>query len=101
MIESFAEGRIRLRSILFRNKDTHELLHTILRNIEGVSTITFNIKTNSILIEYDPKRIPLAIIMNAVPLFKRMESLEKLPAAEGWCHLKVLLEEFRVLFSQN
>ncbi len=98
MIESFVEGRIRLRSPLFNDKKTAETLCALLRDVEGVLALTFNPKTNGMLVEYDPKRIPLFRIMNALPLFKRLQSLEGLPVAKRGEPLNALLVELRALF---
>lgn len=98
MIESFVEGRIRLRSSLFDDKKTEEVLCALLRDVEGVFAVTFNPKTKGMLVEYDPKRIPLLRIMNALPLFKRLQSLEGLPVVERSEPLNALLVELRALF---
>ncbi|MDR3231019.1 MAG: hypothetical protein LBT65_06245 [Synergistaceae bacterium] len=79
MIESFIEGRVRLRSPLLADAALAEYLTSRLREIGGVRKVEANPRTNGLLLEYDRTRLPLPVLMRAAPLFSRMEDLEKLP----------------------
>ena len=91
MIESFTEGRLRLRSTLFSDSAMTELLSSELMKIGGVLKVEINRRTNGALLEYDKKRLPLSLLRQAVPLLSAMNDLERLPAAERADGLKDIL----------
>ncbi|MDR1977567.1 MAG: hypothetical protein LBQ42_02420 [Synergistaceae bacterium] len=80
MIESFIEGRVRLRSPLLADEAFVERLRSELLKIDGIYKAEANPRTNSLLLEYDKKRLPLSLLKQAAPLFTHMDNLTKLPA---------------------
>ena len=82
MIESFVEGRVRLRSPLLADATLANRLSSELLKIDGVQKVEFNPRTNGTLLEYDKTRLPLSLLKQAAPLFTRMNDLSKLPSGE-------------------
>jgi hypothetical protein len=92
MIESFIEGRVRLRSPLFADRAFAERLRSGLLKIDGVYKAETNPRTNSLLLEYDKKRLSLARLMQASSLFTRLNELMELPAEKRVSALEVFME---------
>jgi hypothetical protein len=92
MIESFIEGRVRLRSPLLADAAFAERLTSKLLEIDGVQKVEVNPRTNGLLLEYDKTRLPLSVLKQAAPLFSRMNNLAKLPANKRLPALEKLLE---------
>jgi hypothetical protein len=95
MIESFVEGRVRLRSPLFADRAFAERLKSELLKIDGVYKAETNPRTNGLLLEYDKERLPLARLMQVSSLFTRLDELVKLPAEERLSSLENLVEKLR------
>ncbi len=93
MIESFIEGRLRLRSALLGDRKLAELLCERLMKIDGVTRAGVNPRTRGLLLEYDRARFPLDRVKSAAPLLERMTKLEKLPACERGTALLPLIDE--------
>jgi hypothetical protein len=93
MIESFIEGRVRLRSPLLTDATLANRLSSELLKIDGVQKVEFNPRTNGALLEYDKTRLPLSLLKQAAPLFTRMNDLKKLPGGERLAALECLLLE--------
>ncbi|MDR2780522.1 MAG: hypothetical protein LBB28_05300 [Synergistaceae bacterium] len=93
MIESFTEGRVRLRSVLFSDKAMAELASSELMKIDGVLKVEINPRTNGALLEYDKKRLPLPLLRQAASLFSLMSDLERLPPAGRAAGLKDILAD--------
>ncbi len=80
MIESFIPGRVRLRSPLLRDPATVDAIVQALEGLSGVRKAALNGSLGSLLLEYDSKKLPLGLMERALPLFQRLERLEKEPA---------------------
>ena len=93
MIESFVEGRVRLRSALLADAALAEIFSAGLMKIGGVQKVTINPRTNGALLEYDKTRLPLSVLQQAAALFARVNELEKLPGGERISALEEILEE--------
>jgi hypothetical protein len=93
MIESFTEGRVRLRSPLFADRNLAELVSSELMKIGGVEKIEINPRTNGALLEYDRKRLPLSLLSQAAPLFLGMAHIERLPTSERTAALGDILDK--------
>jgi hypothetical protein len=93
MIESFIEGRMRLRSPLLADATLASRLASELLKIDGVQKAEINPRTSGALLEYDKTRLPLSLLKQAAPLFTRMNDLKKLPAGERLAALESLLQE--------
>ena len=97
MIESFVEGRVRLRSPLLGNAMLAETLKTGLLKIEGVRRAEVNLRTKGLLLEYDKNRLPLPLLLQALPLFDQVNALQKLPDGERFSALKKILSDLGTL----
>ena len=93
MIESFIEGRVRLRSPLLSDRSLADCLKKHLLAVEGIRSAEVNPRTNGLLLEYDKERLPLPLLLKAAPLFDCMNALEKLPAPKRLPALEELLLE--------
>jgi hypothetical protein len=93
MIESFIEGRIRLRSPLLSDPDLVERVRSALSRIDGVEKIEINPQTMGLLLEYDKSRLPLSFLMRVAPLFNRMDAVAKLAAGQRPAALQELIDE--------
>ncbi|MDR1916883.1 MAG: hypothetical protein LBQ58_09950 [Synergistaceae bacterium] len=82
MIESFIEGRVRLRSPILADEEFASYLVSELMRIDGVLNAVANTRTSGLLLEYDKNLLPLSLLLRATPLFSRMNDLEKLPVNE-------------------
>jgi hypothetical protein len=82
MIESFVEGRVRLRSPLFADASIADVIASGLARVEGVRKAEVNSRTNGLLLEYDKTRLPLSMLILARDIFVRMSEAESLPPAE-------------------
>jgi hypothetical protein len=95
VIESFVEGRVRLRFPLLADPAFAERLKTELSKIDGVYKVEANPRTRGLLLEYDKKRLPLSLLMCAVPLFSRVDGWEALSSDQRQSALETLAEELR------
>lgn len=93
MIESFFEGRARLRSHILSDPYTAERVVAGLLKIDGVTKAEANTLTHGLLLEYDRTRVPLSKIMKAAPTLQRMGELEKTPKPELEAALDKMLSE--------
>ena len=101
MIESFVDGRVRLRSPLFAETDIAEALVECLKTVAGVRKVDFNSRTGGMLLEYDPSRIPQALIVQAAPLLERMDQLQHVAQPQRREGAKGLLGELKNLLSTH
>jgi len=75
MVTSFFPGRIRLREAVFKDPVIVEECLKILKTSDAVTNIQNNYTTGSILLEYDPKKVPMDKLEPLVVFFKELESL--------------------------
>jgi hypothetical protein len=102
MLESFVEGRVRLRSPLLFDTAFAERLSSRLTEIDGVRKTEINPRTGGLLLEYDRTRLPLPVLRRAAPFFSRMDALEKLPAGEErLAALDALLKEIEAILNEE
>ena len=95
MIESFIEGRVRLRSPLFAEEAFVERLRSELLKIDGIEKDEPNLRTNSLLLEYDTTLLPLPRLMQASSLLTRMNELMELPAEKRVSALENIMAKLR------
>lgn len=95
MIESFIEGRVRLRSPLFAEGAFVERLRLELLQIDGIDKVEANLRTHSVLLEYDTKLLPLPRLMQASSLLTRMNELTELPAEKRVPALENIMARLR------
>ncbi len=101
MIESFVEGRVRLRSPLLGDTSVADFMRSELLSIEGVNRVTVNPKTSGLLLEYSPSALPISLLMRAVPLFQQVEGLESVPPCDRVGFLKELMGSLKSLLSEK
>lgn len=97
MIESFTEGRVRLRSPLLHDEELARRLSEGLLAIKGVRRAQVNRHTRGLLLEYDKDRLPLERLAPALPIFDRINALERRPADERRAALDAALTDLRHL----
>ncbi|MDR3280153.1 MAG: hypothetical protein LBT23_06550 [Synergistaceae bacterium] len=93
MIESFIEGRVRLRSPILADPAIAELLSSRMTDIDGVRKVKVSARTNGMLLEYDKTRLPLTLLMRAQDIFLRMSEAENLPRPERYAMIENLVGE--------
>ncbi|MDR1733074.1 MAG: hypothetical protein LBR61_13390 [Synergistaceae bacterium] len=101
MIESFIEGRVRLRTSLLADAALAELLSSALMRIDGMQKVEVNPRTQGLLLEYDKKRLPLSRLIRAQPVFLRMRELERETSDTRLQSLKNLLEDLSQVLNDN
>jgi hypothetical protein len=82
MIESFIEGRVRLRSPVLKDPAMSERLTAELLKIDGVLKAEANTRTHGLLLEYDKERLPLSLLKQIAPLLNRLNDLTRIPETE-------------------
>jgi hypothetical protein len=92
MIESFIEGRVRLRSPLLKDPAVRDRLASELLKIDGVLKAEVNPRTNGLLLEYDKKRLPLSLLKQAAPSLNRLNDLTRIPETERASALEDILK---------
>jgi hypothetical protein len=92
MIESFIEGRVRLRSPVLKDPAARERMTAELLKIDGVLKAEANPRTYGLLLEYDKERLPLSLLKQIAPSLCRLNSLTRMPDAERAAALEEILE---------
>lgn len=98
IISSFFEGRIRLKAHLFKNKKICDEISIILFSINGVENITINNITGSILVEYNPVKIPLLKIKKATPYLEQIKEIYDEYEDEAIDDILLIIKEMEKLF---
>lgn len=75
MVTSFFPGRIRLRESVFKDSVIVEECIRILKTSDAVLNITNNYVTGSVLLEYDPDKVPAQKLEPLIPFLKDLERL--------------------------
>lgn len=76
-IESFFPGRLRVSSPLFARQENLDRIHEHVRSMEGITSISGNLRTGSLTVVYDSTRISIPMLMSAKEEIERLE-LEQL-----------------------
>lgn len=79
IIESFTPGRIRLRSSLFKDNQSRDMLSQFLQSLTALKSLQINERTGSCLLEYDPKALNTFKLIQNRHLIEDLKSLETLP----------------------
>lgn len=79
MITSFIDGRVRLRAPALKDPDQVAQIQTLLSSYAGVARVQSNLRTGSLLIEYDATQISREMLMFAA---SALESQLGPPATE-------------------
>ena len=91
MIESFFEGRVRLRSPILKDPAIRDRLTAELLKIDGVLKAEVNPRTYGLLLEYDKKRLPLSLLKQIAPSINRLNGLTRIPETERAAALEDIL----------
>jgi hypothetical protein len=78
MIESFIDGRVRIRSAALRDTGTLAMVEGLIKDQEGILEVTGNPLTGSLLVCYDPDVIPRENLLAAAEMLR--EHLGESPA---------------------
>jgi hypothetical protein len=82
VIESFIEGRVRLRSPLFADPVAAKRVSEELLKIGCVQKAEVNPRTNGLLLEYDKKSLPMSRLLPAAPILEELDGLANAPPSE-------------------
>lgn len=74
MITSFFPGRIRLRAAVFKDDDLCAKAMEILRMSDAVKSVERNAVTGSVLLRYDPGKVPLEKLAEMQGFLARLAS---------------------------
>ncbi len=84
-ITSFVDGRLRLRHPIFKDSHVADKVKELLENISGIESLKHNMRTGSLLIEYDSEILDqkslLTILEGGEQFFKDI-SIEQLENSE-------------------
>jgi hypothetical protein len=72
MITSFFPGRVRLRAPIFKEADLVAKARAILQKSVAVKNIEHNPVTGSVLIEYEPSKVPMETLLPMQDFFTRL-----------------------------
>ena len=72
MITSFFPGRVRLRAPIFKETDLVEKARAILSKSDAVKNIETNPVTGSVLIEYNPAKVPMEKLLPMQDFFANL-----------------------------
>ena len=92
MIESFIEGRVRLRSSVLKDPVMRDRLTSELLKIDGVMKAEVNPRTHGLLLEYDKERLPLSLLKQIAPSLDRLNGLTRIPETERAAALEDILD---------
>jgi hypothetical protein len=92
MIESFIEGRVRLRSPILKDPVMRERLTAELLKIDGVLKAEVNPRTHGLLLEYDKERLPLSLLKQIAPSLNRLNELTRMSEIERAAALEDIFE---------
>lgn len=71
MIASFFDGRVRLQRDELKDPTTMELVMGLIRSRDGVRDLVPNYRTGSLVVTYDPERIPREALLEAAATLER------------------------------
>ena len=77
MIASFFDGRVRIRRDELKNFETMDAVISLIRAQDGVIDLVPNRRTGSLVVTYDPEKIPRETIMDVAAMFEKQFGLEK------------------------
>lgn len=69
IVTSFFPGRIRLRAPVFKDEGLCQKAMKILSESDAVKNVQHNLITGSILLEYDPKKVPMEKLVSMQNFF--------------------------------
>ncbi len=83
LVTSFFPGRIRLRAPIFKDEELCKKAMEIISKSDAVKNIQHNVTTGSILLEYDPKKVPMEKLVPMQDFFVKLgKKAEKYDGSE-------------------
>ena len=79
MIASFYDGRVRIRTEALKDPDNMALVENFIKGQDGVIDIAANPTTGSLLVHYDPEKIPRDTLMAAAQALEAQLPQTKTP----------------------
>lgn len=102
LIQSFLPGRVRLRSPLICKLESRQIILDAFKDLPGLKNITANEHTGSLLLQYDPAVLPTDSLMTLLPMFQKLQQLERQPFSSKTCDaLKALLGDALALLRKG
>ena len=84
MIASFFDGRVRIREKALKSPALMDMVQGVLRDQAGVLATSANLRTGSLLVHYDPRRISRETLLDAAQMLERQICLHAAaPAKKG------------------
>lgn len=84
IVSSFFEGRVRFRGEIFKNPHIVAAVESLLQSVSGVKAFKINDVTGSLLIEYDPIKLPFKKLKDCLPILQQAKDFYEMGAdAEG------------------
>ena len=74
MVTSFFPGRVRLRAEVFKDKDLVDKALSILKCSDAVKNVETNLRTGSVLLEYDTGKVPSQKLEELKSFFMQLHS---------------------------
>ena len=71
MIASFIDGRVRIKREELKNPETMDLVAGVIRSQEGVLELVPNLRTGSLVVTYDPEKIPRETIQETAAMLEK------------------------------
>jgi len=75
MIVSFFDGRIRIRREELKNPETMDVVATLIRSQDGILELVPNHKTGSLVVVYDPEKVPRETLLDAATTLENQFAL--------------------------
>lgn len=97
MVTSFFPGRIRLREAVFKDHAIVEECIKILKSSDAITNVQNNYLTGSVLLEYEPDKIPMEKLKPLVPFFKDLEKLSRNYNGQNRDQILNKLQEFKTI----
>ena len=101
MITSFFPGRVRLRAPIFKEADLVKEACSILKKSDAINSIENNLVTGSVLIEYEPEKVPMEKLLPMQDFFMNLaKEAQNFDRNDDNCRKKILnmLEKLDKIF---
>lgn len=99
MITSFFPGRIRLREEVFKDPIIVEEAIKILKSSDAIKSVENNYRTGSVLLEYEPSKVPMDKLKPLIPFFEELRKLTVCYSEKKRPELLAKLKEFEKIVS--
>ncbi len=94
MVTSYFPGRIRLRAEVFKDSVIVERCLAILKQSDAVKNVENNLRTGSVLLEYDEERVPMDKLKPLKPFFEKLRSVAIVYTSKKQKEILDMLDEF-------